>query len=177
MRLLIVFSFAIIAIQAIPIPQSKGAPLVELTSELLAKHSSGGDDFDLDQAEADPRKRKDQASREKRSPVASLVELTSELLAKHSSGGDDFEVHRKRKDQASREKRSPVAPLVELTSELLKKHSSGGDDFDLDQAEADPRKKTDQASRDKRSPVAPVAPKKEVPEPQLCCQLNVRQPK
>merc|ERR1711934_195773 len=134
MRLLIVFSIAIIAVQAIPVP-----------SELL-KYTSGSDDFPEDDfdltPQSDPRKKTDQASRDKRSPVAPLVELTSELLAKHTSGFDDFDLDqaeadpRKRKDQASRDKRSPVAPLVELTSELLAKHTSGFDDFDLDQAEA-----------------------------------------
>jgi len=72
--------------------RSPVAPLVELTSELLAKYTSGSDDFDLAEAEADPRKKKDQASRDKRSPVAPLVELTSELLAKHTSGSDDFDL-------------------------------------------------------------------------------------
>merc|ERR1712010_402006 len=149
MRLLIVFSIAIFAVQAIPVP-----------SELL-KYTSGSDDAENN---GEPRKKTDHASRDKRSPVAPLVELTSELLAKHTSGFDDFDLDqaeadpRKRKDQASRDKRSPVAPLVELTSELLK-YTSGSDDFDLDQAEADPRKRKDQASRDKRSPVGPVLAK------------------
>merc|ERR1711910_251234 len=122
MRLLIVFSIAIIAVQAIPVP-----------SELL-RYTSGSDDAENN---GEPRKKTDHASRDKRSPVAPLVELTSELLAKHTSGFDDFDLTeaeadpRKRKDQASRDKRSPVAPLVELTSELLAKHTSGSDDFDL----------------------------------------------
>ena len=89
---------------------------------------SGSNDFDLAVSDADPRKKKDQASRDKRSPVAPLVELTSELLAKYTSESDDFGLAeaeadpRKKKDQASRDKRSSVAPLVELTSEFLAKH-------------------------------------------------------
>ena len=155
---------AIIAVQAIPIPQERDkkspvAPLVELTSELLAKYTSGSDNFDLAEAEADPRKKKDQGSRDKRSPVAPLVELTSELLAKYTSGSDDFDLAeaeadpRKKKDQASRDKRSPVAPLVELTSELLAKHPSGLDDFDMDEEEGNARvnSKEDNDYRHKRS--------------------------
>ena len=97
----------------------------------MAKHTSGSDDFDLAEAEADPRKKKDQASRDKRSPVAPLVELTSELLAKHTSGSDDFDLAeaeadpRKKTDQASRDKRSPVGPV-------LAKYTSGLDNFDMD---------------------------------------------
>lgn len=72
-------AITIIAVQAVPVPQGI---LVEYTSELLAKHRERRDDFDLAEAEADPRKREEEG-REKRSPVAPLVELTSELLAKH----------------------------------------------------------------------------------------------
>jgi len=127
---LIVFSITIIAVQTIPVPQDE-------FPELLAKYTSGSDDFDLAEAEADPRKKKDQASRDKRSPCPPLVECDSEILPKYTSGSDDFDLAeaeadpRKKKDQASRDKRSPVAPLVELTSELLAKHTSGSDDFDL----------------------------------------------
>merc|ERR1712051_332389 len=102
MRLLIVFSIAIIAVQAIPVP-----------SELL-KYTSGSDDAENN---GEPRKKTDQASWDKRSPVAPLVELTSELL-KYTSGFDDFDLDkaeadpRKRKDQASRDKRSPVGPVL-----------------------------------------------------------------
>merc|ERR1711934_528843 len=102
MRLLIVFSIAIIAVQAIPVP-----------SELL-KYTSGTDDAENNGA---PRKKTDHASRDKRSPVAPLIELTSELL-KYTSGFDDFDLDqaeadtRKRKDQASRDKRSPVGPVL-----------------------------------------------------------------
>jgi len=124
------------------------------------------DDFDLDQAEADPRvNSKDyQDSRRKRSPVAPLVELTSELL-KHTSGSDNFDLGEEEGDarvnskdyQDSRKKRSPVAPLVELTSELLK-HTSGSDNFDLVEEEgyAWVNSKDYQDSRKKRSPVAPL---------------------
>ena len=116
---------AIIAVQAIPIQEderdkkSPVAPLVELTSELLAKYTSGSDDFDLAEAEADPRKKKDQASRDKRSPVAPLVELTSELLAKHPSGLDDFDMDEgnarvnSKEDNDYRHKRSEAWDLQE----------------------------------------------------------------
>merc|ERR1712051_913318 len=121
MRLLIVFSIAIIAVQAIPVPSKK------------PPKNSGSDDFDpqILTPQSDPRKKTDQASRDKRSPVAPLVELTSELLAKHTSGFDDFDLAeaeadpRKRKDQASRDKRSPVGPV-------LAKYTSGLDNFDMD---------------------------------------------
>merc|ERR1712051_475680 len=84
----------------------KRSPLVELTSEFtayprrhardlndekLAKQSSVKDDFDLDQAEADPRKiDQSEGLRYKRSPP--LVEMDSELLAKHISGSDYFDL-------------------------------------------------------------------------------------
>jgi len=73
--------------------RSPVAPLVELTSELLAKRY----------------KDESNARLTKRSPVAPLVELTSELLAKRYED----------ETNARLTKRSPVAPLVELTSELL----------------------------------------------------------
>jgi len=113
----------------------KRSPLVQLTSELLAKppakHTSGSDDFKLaeDTLLADPQKiDQSEGRRYKRSPP--LVEMDSELLAKHTSGSDYFDLGEEdygyarvnSKDyQDSREKRSPVAPLVELTSELLAK--------------------------------------------------------
>ena len=74
--------------------RSPVAPLVELTSELLKKHTSGSDNFDLGEEEGDARvNSKDyQDSRKKRSPVAPLVELTSKLLAKHTSGSEGFKL-------------------------------------------------------------------------------------
>merc|ERR1712223_957322 len=77
------------------------APLVELTSELLARRPDQKrkmDDFDLAEAEADPRRVA------RRGRVAPLVELTSELLAR-------------RPDMKSKQERAP--PLVEYQSELL----------------------------------------------------------
>merc|ERR1712051_677680 len=71
----------------------KRSPLVQLTSELLAKppakHTSGSDDFKLaeDTLLADPQKiDQSEGRRYKRSPP--LVEMDSELLPKHTSGSD-----------------------------------------------------------------------------------------
>merc|ERR1712051_31754 len=141
---LIILSITIIAIQAVPVPKEEDVDQFtayprrqarDLNDEKLAKQSSVKDDFDLDQAEADPRKiDKSEGRRYKRSPP--LVEMDSELLAKHTSGSDYFDLGEEdygyarvnSKDyQDSREKRSPVAPLVELTSELLARHTSGSD--------------------------------------------------
>merc|ERR1719458_1933332 len=71
----------------------KRSPLVELTSELLAKHTAGSDNFDLGEEEDYARvNSKGYYGRKKRSPVAPLVELTSELLAKHTAGSDNFDL-------------------------------------------------------------------------------------
>merc|ERR1719266_604014 len=81
--------------------QGRVAPLVELTSELLARRPDQKrkmDDFDLAEAEADPRRVA------RRGRAAPLVELTSELLAR-------------RPDMKSRQGQAP--PLVEYQSELL----------------------------------------------------------
>merc|ERR1712051_706827 len=97
---LIILSITIIAIQAVPVPKEEDVDQItayprrharDLNDEKLAKQSSVKDDFDLDQAGADPRKfDKSEGRRYKRSP---LVELTSELLlAKHSSGSDGFKL-------------------------------------------------------------------------------------
>merc|ERR1711971_333777 len=101
----------------------KRSPLVELTSELLAKHTSGSDYFDLGEGEGYSRvNSKDyQDSRKKRSPVAPLVELTSELLAKHTSGSDYFDLGEEegyarvnsKKDNDYRHKRSEAWDLQE----------------------------------------------------------------
>merc|ERR1712051_536464 len=97
---LIILSITIIAIQAVPVPKEEDVDQFtayprrharDLNDEKLAKQSSVKDDFDLDQAEADPRKiDQSEGLRYKRSP---LVELTSELLlAKYTSGSDYFDL-------------------------------------------------------------------------------------
>merc|ERR1712223_12133 len=97
----------------------------------IVGHPRPSDDFDLSEAEADPRvfglvyPKRDMANRQYAAPS---VQLKSELLAR-------------RPDMKSRQGR--VAPLVELTSELLARRPDQKrkmDDFDLAEAEADPRR-------------------------------------
>ena len=164
----IILSITIIAVQAVPVPKEQDVYQYtayprrharDLTYEKLAKQSSVKDDFDLDQAEADPRKiDKSEGLRYKRSPP--LVEMDSELLAKHISGSDNFDLGEEEdyarvnsKGYYGRNKRSPVAPLVELTSESLAKHTSGSDYSDLVEEEGSPRVngKKDNGYRHKRS--------------------------
>jgi len=115
---LMILSITIIAVQAVPVPfdlaedliAEEGdahnvAKLTELNKidqseaffgkeDKTSRNKRTPDDFDLDQAEADPRvNSKDyQDSRKKRSPVPPLVEFDSELLAKHTSGSDNFDL-------------------------------------------------------------------------------------
>merc|ERR1712051_476903 len=98
---LIILSITIIAIQAVPVPKEEDVDQFtayprrharDLNDEKLAKQSSVKDDFDLDQAEADPRKI-DQSEGPKKYKRSPLVELTSEfLLAKYTSGSDGFKL-------------------------------------------------------------------------------------
>ena len=157
-------SITIIAIQAVPVPKEEDVDQFtayprrharDLNDEKLAKQSSVKDDFDLDQAEADPRKiDKSEGRRYKRSP---LVELTSELLlAKHTSGSDGFKLADPRKiDQSEglRYKRS-FRDLVEEEGDARKVMQLTKLNK-IDEYEAFLGKE-DKTSRNKRSPVAPL---------------------
>jgi len=107
--------------------RSPVAPLVELTSELLAKRSEDEGDARLT----------------KRSPVAPLVELTSELLAKrYEDEGDARLTKRQVSPTLTRRKRDDF-DLAEAEADPRKKRSPEGDARKklAAEAEADPRKK------------------------------------
>jgi len=168
---LIILSITIIAIQAVPVPKEEDVDQFtayprrharDLNDEKLAKQSSVKDDFDLDQAEADPRKiDQSEGRRYKRSP---LVELTSELLlAKHTSGSDGFKLAEdtlladpEKIDQSEglRYKRSVFQDLVEEEGDARKVMQLTKLNK-IDESEAFLGKE-DKTSRNKRSPVAPL---------------------
>merc|ERR1712051_940828 len=148
---LIILSITIIAIQAVPVRKEEDVDQFtayprrharDLTYPKLAKQSSVKDDFDLDKAEADPRKiGQSEGRRYKRSP-RDLVEEEGDarkvMQLTKLNKIDQSEAFLGKEDKTSRNKRSPVAPLVELTSELLK-HTSGSNNLDLGEEEGDAR--------------------------------------
>merc|ERR1712223_1909768 len=112
----------------------------------IVGHPRPSDDFDLGEAEADPRvfglvyPKRDMASRQYAAPS---VELKSELLARRPEQKrkmDDFDLAEAEADPRRVARQLRAAPLVELTSELLARRPDQKrkmDDFDLAEAEAD----------------------------------------